>query len=113
MMRKRTIKTPDTRESVEDKIADQTFWVNQVKNHPEDFEQYLNKKVLRRPAQKEMFNSTNVYTVTCAGKKNRCHSAYPSKSRRPTTGKLSLIGFRAYATNFYRYKVTKAKIINY
>jgi hypothetical protein len=58
-MEKRSFRTPKKSEEVYDKIADQTYWVNQIKENPELFEQYMNGRVLKSNPMKNMFNSTN------------------------------------------------------
>lgn len=75
--------------SSSDLIEEQTYWVNQVKQNPEEFEHYMTDKVLKKKPLRDLFHhSTQAYNTP--SRKNRPKSAYPIKQRRPITGKNSL-----------------------
>jgi hypothetical protein len=44
-------------DEINEKIADQTYWVNQVKQNPEEFEEYLGRGMLRKSPEKDIFEN--------------------------------------------------------
>ena len=42
-------------------IAEQTYWVNQVKSNPEQFKSYIGKSLANQDHLRDMFNSGQAY----------------------------------------------------
>jgi len=89
-MSKKQAMTPGKNEESDKKVADQIYWVNKIKENPDDFGHYLQNKVLKKQAHKDIvnnvFSSTHVDTIHGRRKNSRPYSAYPIKNKKTSLG---------------------------
>lgn len=57
MNRKQSHNYSSHMDEINEQIADQTYWVNQVKQNPEEFEEYLGRGMLRKSPEKDIFEN--------------------------------------------------------
>ena len=55
-------KASETEWEINKKVADQTFWVEQVKKNPEEFKYYLEDKIIKSAHHKDILNSSKYFS---------------------------------------------------